>query len=342
MLVVVLLVFSFAGCSNGTTETAPSDEAKDSSEPVAEEKEDEIAFPEKSITIIVPYSPGGSSDLSARPLAEAMGKSIGQSVVVMNKPGASGSIGAAEAVGSAPDGYTLFNGSNGNTEILPYTRDVGYTAADLKPVARTVTAGLTVAVGKNSPFNTLEELIAYAKENPGTLQCGTPGVAGLHHLTLEAFKDSAGIDIVNVPFEGATPAMAALLGGHIDMTISTTVEVSGHYKTGEMKILATSQAGSPERLEAMPDIPSFTELGIDIMLGSWYGILVPKDTPDEIVNILTKEIEKALESPDVLNACEKLTLTPSYANPEELAAQMEADVELNVSILKKIGMYSEN
>lgn len=341
MVVLVLMILTLVALSAcaGKADTVVEQDTTGEVDKVVEEEA--IAFPEKAITIIVPYSPGGSSDLSARPLAAALGKALGESVVVVNKPGAGGSIGAAEAVKSKADGYTLFNGSNGNMEILPYTRDVGYSTFDLKPVARTVTAGLTVAVNKESPFNTLQDLIDYAEANPGELQCGTPGAAGLHHLTLEALKDATGVDIVHVPFEGANPAMAALLGGHIDMTISTTVEVSGHYKTGEMKILATSQAGSPDRLEAMPDIPSFTELGIDITLGSWYGILAPADTPDEVIAILTKEIERAMSDADVLRACESLTLTPSYLNPADLKAQMIGDVELNTKILKKIGLFAE-
>lgn len=328
--VLLLLVFTVVACNN------QEDTSVDEGNKV--EVSEEIKFPEKAMNLIIPYAPGGSSDLSARPVAEFIGETLGKPVVVINRPGAGGSIAAAEVAKSKADGYTLLNGSNGNLEILPYTKDIGYEVTDFKPVARTVTAGLTVAVSKDSPFETLQDLIDYAKENPGKLKCGTPGTAGLHHLTLEAFKDAADIDIVHVPFEGANLAMAGLLGGHIDMTTSTTVEVSGHYESGEMKILATSQASSTDRLEKMPDVPSFTELGLDIMLGTWYGILAPKDTPDEVVNIISAEIKKAMEDPKVIKACESLTLTPDYLSPEELEAQMKKNTDVNRRILEKIGL----
>lgn len=338
LVLSLIMVVSLIGCSNETAkpeEPAKPAEPADPAKP-AEPAAPKIDFPTKSMTLIVPYAAGGSSDMSARPLADQLSTILGQPMVVENRPGAGGAIGTAEVVRSKADGYTLLNASIGGMTIVPYTQDVGYTYENLRAVAQATDIPLSLAVHKNSPFQTLDDFIAYAKENPGKLQVGNPGAGNIQHVAMSHISNIADIEVTDVPYEGANPAVAALLGEHIDAIFTGITEQLPHYNEGTFKILAMTGKERNEKL--MPDVPTFTELGYDAVFGVWYGIVAPKDTPDEVVELLDEAVKEALKSEDVIKSMENLNLIISYLNHEDFDKRIANDAATNQQILKDLGM----
>lgn len=295
----------------------------------------ETKFPVKSISLIVPYAPGGSSDLSARPLADQLGSLLGQPMVVVNKPGAGGAVGAAEIARAKGDGYNLLNASIGPITIVPYSTKVNYDYKSFKPVAQLTDIPLALTVKKDSPIKNLKDFVEYAKKNPGKIRYGSPGAGNIQHVAMESFSKQVNIEVTHMPFEGANPAVAALIGGHVEAICTGTTEVNGHYKSGTVRVLAVT---ADKRIDFMPDVPTFKEQGFDVVFGVWYGILAPKDTPDEVVNKLSDAIKKASEDPKVQDAWKKLYLVPAYLNPQEFSARIKKDAETNQKVLEAIGM----
>lgn len=331
MLVVLMglfltVAFVAAGCG------------KQTSEPKANGKPSAGGFPTRPITLVVPYAAGGSSDLSARPVAEAVGRILGQPVVVVNKPGAGGSIGATEVAKAKADGYTLLNASIGPVTIVPYTSKVDYDYRSFKPVAQITDIPLALTVGKNSPFNSVKDFVAFAKANPGKLKYGSPGAGNIQHVTMEGFARDQGFKVTHMPFEGASPAVAALLGGNVDATVTGITEVIPHYLSGQVKILGVT---ATERSSFLPEVPTFKEQGYDLVAGVWYGILAPKDTPDEVVRTLADAFKQAMQDPGVLDAYKKLYLETAYLGPEEFGKRIESDAARNQEIVKAIGLAAK-
>lgn len=299
------------------------------------ESKSSVKYPTKPINMIVPYAPGGSSDMSARPIADQIGGSIGQPMIVVNKAGAGGSVGAAEVARAKGDGYTLLNASVGPITIVPYTSKVGYDYRNFKAVAQITDIPLCIAVRADSAFQTLQEYFDYAKQNPGKIRYGSPGAGNIQHVAMESVIHSIKVNVKHMPYEGANPAVAALLGGHVESTFTGISEVVGHYKSGAVRILGVT---SKQRVSIMPDIPTFKEQGYNFEFGLWYGILVPKDTADDTVKQLAEAFEKASNDPKVIEAWEKLHVIPAYLGPEDFSARIKRDAESNAKILKEIGM----
>lgn len=318
LFVVLLLLAVLPGCGGGNNDGKSS-----------------VTYPTKPINMIVPYAPGGSSDMSARPIADQIGASIGQPMVVVNKAGAGGSVGAAEVARAKGDGYTLLNASVGPITIVPYTSKVGYDYTNFKAVAQITDIPLCIAVKADSPFQTLQEYFEYAKKNPGKVRYGSPGVGNIQHVAMESVIHAIKVDVKHMPYEGANPAVAALLGGHVESTFTGISEVVGHYKSGAVRILGVT---SGQRISMMPDLKTFKEQGYDFEFGLWYGILVPKDTADDIVKQLAEAFKTASDNPKVIEAWEKLYVIPAYLGPEEFSARIKKDAESNAKILKEIGM----
>lgn len=291
-------------------------------------------YPSRAISLIVPYAAGGSSDLSARPFADELKNILNEPVVVVNRPGAGGGIGAAEVSRSKGDGYTILNGSIGNITIVPYTANVGYDYKSFKPVAQITDIPLALAVHADSSINSLEEYVNYAKSNPGKLRYGSPGAGNIQHVTLAGWAYDNNLDIVHTPYEGANPAVAALLGGHVESTFTGLTEVSPHVKSGVVKILAIT---GDKRIEGL-DVPTFKECGYEISGSVWYGILAPVQTPDEIVAILADACKKAYDTEKVQDSWEKLYVYPSFLGPKEFSERIEREAQHHQVVLENLGL----
>lgn len=322
MIVVSMLII--AGCGGGGGDKK-----------AAEKKG--TNYPTKAVNLIVPYAAGGSSDLSARPYADEMGNLMKQPMVIINKPGAGGGIGAAEVARAKGDGYTLLNASIGNVTIVPYTSNVGYDYTSFKAVAQMTDIPLALTVKADSSIKTVKEFVEYAKANPGKIRYGSPGAGNIQHVTLEGWIKKMGINVVHMPFAGANPAMAALLGGHVEATFTGVTEAVPHHKSGALRIIGVTAA---ERT-ALVDAPTFKEQGYELLAGVWYGVLAPKDTPDDVINYLAGELKKAYDSPKVQDAWKKLFLIPAFTGPKELDARIKKEAEMNQQVLKDIGMFKK-
>jgi tripartite-type tricarboxylate transporter receptor subunit TctC len=276
--------------------------------------------PVRPIRLIVPYGPGGSSDVIARAMAVEMGKDLGQAVIVDNKAGGQGVIAMQEAARAAPDGYTLVLGHVGTLAVnpammprLPY--DV---RKDFQPVTLLARVPMVFAVGTQVKATTLPQFVALAKAEPGKLNYGSAGNGSAGHLAFEMLKVTAGIDVTHVPYKGTGAQMTDLLAGNIDAASAGLPGFLPHVKAGKMKILAV---GSAHRLAAVPDVPTVAELGYpDFESSQWFGLLAPAKTPDAIVRRLDEEARKALASSAVQRRLEEDSSTAAPLGPKDFAA----------------------
>jgi tripartite-type tricarboxylate transporter receptor subunit TctC len=266
-----------------------------------------------------------------------MGNILKQPFVVVNKPGAGGAIGASEVARARGNGYTLLNASIGNVTIVPYTSNGGYDYTAVRAVAQMTDIPLALTVKADSPIKNVKEFVEYAKSNPGKIRYGTPGAGNIQHVTMEGWTKKMGIEITHMPYEGANPAVAALLGGHVEATATGVTEVSPHVKSGALRVLGVTSA---ERIDLV-DAPTFKEQGFDLEAGVWYGVLAPKSTPDDVVKILADALKKAYDNPKVQDAWKKLFLIPSYLGPAELDARIKKEAEINQQVLKDIGLHKK-
>ena len=261
-------------------------------------------FPSRPITLVVPSAPGGSTDFTARLIAEPLSRALGQPVVVDNRAGASGNIGNALVARAKPDGYTLLVAYSGYQVGNPHLfKKAGWDPIkDFAPVAMMTRAPQVLAASMNVPANSLSELIAYAKANPGKLNYASSGNGSIQHIAGELFKQLTGTFITHIPYRGAGPAVQDLLGGQVDLFFTTPASVVSHIKVGKLKGLAVS---SSERLTALPQVPTATEAGLKgFALDSWFALYAPAGTPPDIVAQLNAEIGKILANPDVKKKAE--------------------------------------
>lgn len=291
-------------------------------------------YPSRPITFIVPYSPG-ATDTLARTVAEVMSEELGVPIVVESKPGAGGTVGAREVATSDPDGYTaLFAFASVHT-VGPHQRDLGYDFDDLQPVARVATGPNLLAARVGTPFTTLDELIAYAQENPGAVSFGTAGTGGLSHLHGEAFSRAAGIELFHIPFQGVTPAIAAALAGDIDLVIGMASSILPQDEAG--KLVALAQFGE-ERASVVPQLPTFRDAGVDASLPTLIGMWVPAGTPEDAVEKLSGALQAALETDQIRDYGNTVLVEFSYADTGAFAGQLATDNESNRAILEELGL----
>ena len=252
-----------------------------------------VDFPgNKQISLIVPYSAGGASDTTARIYAAELEKALGATIVVSNVTGASGAIGLEQVRNANPDGYTMAYMPVESTML----RSLGFTdlsTDDFKFVGRAMTIPAAVTVRADAPWNTFQEFVDYAKEHPGEIQVGNSGTGSIWHIAAASIEDKCGIEFTHVPFDGAAPAVAALLGGNIQAVTVSPSEVKNNVDSGDFKVLCVLGEG---RSSVVPDVQTATEMGIDITIQGWGGFAVPKDTPQEIVDILEAASETAINS----------------------------------------------
>jgi tripartite-type tricarboxylate transporter receptor subunit TctC len=299
------------------------------------------AWPAKPVRVVVPFSAGGFADSSIRAIAERLGGRLGQQVVVENKAGASGNIGAVEVAKSAPDGYTLLLGFDGTMVINPhvFARPGFDTLRDFAPVSKLGDAGMIVVAHPSVPANNLRELIALAKAKPGTLSYGSSGTGGTAHLACELLSQRAGIEMDHIPYKGGGQAITDVVGGQIPLVCTAIATAQGFLRSGKLKGLGIS---SVARSPAMPEMPTFIESGLPgLSVNSWVGILAPAKTPAPIVARLQKDIAAVLQLPEVRERYAVLGIEPVGNTPEEFTAEIRADLARWEVVVKKANVRVE-
>lgn len=298
------------------------------------------AWPDKPVRLVVPYGPGGSSDVIARLLANEMGKTLGQAVVVDNKAGGSGIIAMQEVARAAPDGYNVVLGHVGTLAVNPamFAR-LPYRDEDFAPVALLAKVPMVFAVGAKVPARTLPEFVALAKAQPGKLNYGSAGNGSAGHLAFEMLKVATGVEVTHVPYKGTGAQLTDLLAGNIDAASAGPPGFVTQAKAGKIKIIAT---GSPQRLPALPNVPTVAESGYPGFDSSqWFGLLVPANTPPEIVARLHDAAVKALSVPAVLARLEEDGSTASPMAPADFSRFIKAERERWGNVVRKAGLKTD-
>jgi len=257
------------------------------------------SYPSKSIRLIVPFAPGGGNDTVARAVAQQMSQSLGQAVIVENKPGAGGALGAEIAAKALADGYTIFLGGVGSLAVNPQVMaKIAYDPVkDFSPIILLATAPSVVAVNATSPFRTIQELTAFAKHNPRKLNYASNGNGSSAQIATLIYESMADVELTHVPYKGLAPALTDLLSGQVQLMFSSTVAITPHIQSGRLRALAVT---SSKRSPLLPQIPTLSESGLPgYEAGSWYGLLVPAGTPEPIIQRLNQEAAKALNQAKV-------------------------------------------
>ncbi len=297
-------------------------------------------YPTRPIRMIVPFPPGGGNDLLARSISQPLSQAIGQSVVVDNRGGAGGQIGATLAAAAAPDGYTIFLGSIGNLTFLPVLQSkLQYEPIrDFAPVTLLATSAFILVVNPAVPAKSVKELIALAKAQPGKLNYGSSGSGSSLHMTGELFKYASGTDITHVPYKGTAPALIDLLSGQVQMLFSTMPSVVPHVKSGKLRGLGVS---SLKRTEAVPDVPPIAEAVPGFEVLNWQGIVVPKKTPEAIVRKLNHALQDALKSPETIKALANQGLDAAGGTPEQFGALIKSEIDKYGKVAKAANIKLE-
>ena len=281
-------------------------------------------YPNKSLKIIVGYPPGGSTDVPARIIGQKLAEVLGQSVVIENKPGASGNIGAELAARAAPDGYTIFWVSIGTAVSASLFPNLSYSLfKDFVAVSQATSVTSFLLVHPSLPVHSVQELIAYTKSHPGDLSYSSSGTGGSPHLAAEWFKSLAGVELVHISYKGTSPQIVDLLSGTVKVAFPTMPGMIEHVKQGKLRALAVT---SPKRSALLPDVPTMIEAGFDgYVATSWSGAMVPTGTPAAIVQQLSVAINQVLAMPDVQQKLAVSGADPAGSAPEAFKAFIEAE-----------------
>ena len=296
------------------------------------------AWPAKPITMIVPFPPGGLADLVARPVAEAMSRDLGQTVVIENKAGAGGGIGMALAARSKPDGYTVLMALSSLT-VLPeadvvLARPAMFALNDLRPIARFTADPTVLAVRADAPWKTVQQFVADAKNRPGAINYGSSGNYGTMHVPMEILAQTAGVKLTHIPFTGAGPAVVALLGGQIDAVSSGPATVLQQVRAGKLRVLAHWGNGA---LGALPDVPSLKDAGFNAEYAQWSGLFIPKDTPEPIAQRLRSAARVAAQDARVKEVILGAGSPVLYQDSPEFEKYVLSDARRMVDVVKRIG-----
>ena len=294
-------------------------------------------FPSKPVRLIVPFPPGGAVDYYARAVQNRLQETLGQPILIENRSGAGGMVGADLVVKAAPDGYTLLVGNIASLamNVGLYSKMTYDPRKDLTPIIRTVAVNYVMAVHPSVPARSVKELIAYAKANPGKLSYGSAGSGSAPHLATELLKQRAGIDMLHVPFKGGGPMVADLLGGQIHIVIADQANLMPHVKAGKLRALAV---GTLERSASYPDIPTIAESGFPgFEARAWQGIAGPANLPADIVTQLNAAFAKAMAFPEVHQRLLDGGLDPITGTPEDFAAFIRSEIDKWAKVAKDVG-----
>lgn len=296
------------------------------------------AFPSKPVTMLVPFPPGGVADTVGRPVAEAMARALGQPMVVENKGGAGGGIGMAQVAKSRADGYNVLM-SLSSVVVLPEAdkvlkRNPLYTLDQLKPIARFTADPTALVVRADSPWKTYQDFINHVKSKPGQVTFGSSGNYGTMHVPMEQLKVATGTFMLHVPYTGAGPAVLALLGGQVDALSTGPSSVMQHVRAGKLRVLAHWGEG---RLAALPEVPSFKELGVPITYSQWSGLFVPAGTPDAVVSKLRQAAKAASEDARARQSLAAAGTSFMYQDMPEFERFVQTDAKAMAALVQRIG-----
>jgi tripartite-type tricarboxylate transporter receptor subunit TctC len=299
------------------------------------------SYPSKPIRLIIPFPAGGPADIFGRFLSQGMSAQLGQPVVIENVSGVGGVLGVDRAAKSAPDGYTLVLNSSSSVSIAPFSMvKMPYDPAkDLTLITTVVRVPEVLSVNPSLPVNTLAELIAYAKANPGKVNFGSAGSGTITHLGGELLKVEAGVNLIHVPYKGAAPAVNDMLGGQVQMGIFDVPVVLSHIKAGKLKALAITSA---KRAPSLPDVPTTGEMGFPrVISDNWYGLVGPAGIPQSIAKRIHAAAIKALNAPELIENYGKISGVPMPSSPEEYAVFIAAEQAKWGKVVKAIGFKAE-
>ena len=294
-----------------------------------------VDFPgNKQVSLIVPYSAGGASDTVARIYASELEQSLGTSIVVSNVTGASGAIGLEQVRNSNPDGYTIAYMPVESTML----KALGFTdlsTDDFRFIGRAMTIPAAVTVRADAPWDTFEDFVNYAKEHPGEIQVGNSGTGSIWHIAAASIEKECGVQFTHVPFDGAAPAVAALLGGNIQAVTVSPSEVKNNVDSGDFKVLCVL---GESRSSVVPDVPTAQELGIDITIQGWGGFAVPKDTPQAVIDILEKASETAINSDSMKKTLADRGYEHAYLSGSDMDQKASEELAYYSELIPELGI----
>lgn len=299
------------------------------------------AYPDRTVRVVVPFPPGGSTDIIGRVVAEHLSKSLDQTFIVENKSGAGGNIGMEYTARAKPDGYTLVVGAPQTLIInrMLYKDITNNPVDDLTPVAIVAAVPNVMTVNNDVPADSLQAFIDYAKARPGELNYASPSLGSTAQLSSEILKHLADIDVRHIPYRGSAPGITALIGGEVEMMIDNLPSSLSFIKAGSVRALAVT---SPERVDSLPDVPTMEEAGLKgFVTQGWFGILAPKGTPDAVVQKLNKEINAMLKSPEILERLEGLGAIPQGGDTDWANAHIKAETQLWEDAISHAGIEAQ-
>ena len=297
-------------------------------------------FPNKPVTIVVGFEPGGGTDTTARILQGPLGEQIGQQVIVENRAGAGGNIAVDHVAKAAPDGYTIVLANVGALAVNPHILKTPYDPLkDLLPISMAAEFANVLVVQPALPIKSVADYVKHAQQNPGKMTYASSGIGGAGHLAGELLRSVAKIDIVHVPYKGGGPAMQGFLGGQVDSFFATPISSISQIRAGKARAVATT--GS-KRAALMPDVPTIAEAGYaGYEALNWYGFLAPRGTPKDIIDRLNREIVKALAAPQAVAALHKTGTEPKSSTPEEFAQYIKREYDTWGKVVKEAGIKAQ-
>ena len=301
----------------------------------------QAAWPSKAIVYVVPFAPGGNTDVLARIIGQKLSVELGQPVVIENKPGAGGNIGADFVAKAKPDGYTILGGTISSHAINPSVYpNMPYDAVkSFEPVILIGSSPLVLCAGVDTPYKTLKDVIDAARAKPGTITFASPGNGTSPHLAGELLKTTAQIDLTHVPYKGSGPALADVIGGTVPLMFDTMLVVGSNVKGGKLRPIAVA---SPKRIASLPNVPTMAEAGLPgFVVVSWQAIFAPANTPKPIVQRLNGEIAKVIKMPDVHVKLDELGVDPAAGPPEQLAEFQKAEIAKWAKVVKAANVKVE-
>jgi tripartite-type tricarboxylate transporter receptor subunit TctC len=293
-------------------------------------------YPSRPIKLVVPFPPGGATDIVGRLMAQKLQEALGQPVVVENKAGGGSNIGSEQVAKAAPDGYTLLLGTIANATNMSIYKNMPYdTLRDLAPVTQTMSAPSVLVVTNALPVANLKELIALARAQPGKLSFASSGAGGSPHLAGELLKLRAEIDLIHVPYKGAAPALVDVVSGVVSMGFKTALSAIPHMQSGKLKPIAVAAS---KRLAQIPNVPTMAEAGLaDFEVSSWNGVLAPAKTPPEIIARLHRELARILATQDIKERFAAQAAEPVGSTPEQFRAYIRSEIDKWAQVVKASG-----